>query len=65
MNDNEVTKMDVLCGKGPQLMKHHGNILYRDYIKEQLHNYYNATETGKHQIRVYIYKKVYRKKGFF
>ena len=43
---NSFSNSDVLCGKGPQLLKHPGNIRYCNYVKAQLHNYCNATKLG-------------------
>ena len=55
---NSYSNMDVLCGKGPFFNRHTGNVLYRHYVKEQLHNYSNASKTGKYQIIKNVYQEV-------
>ena len=61
---NSFSNSDVLCGKGPQLLKHPGNIHYRDYVKAQLHNYCNATKLGKSEIMQKVLQEV-NKNGSF
>ena len=61
---NSVSNSDVLCGKGPQSVKHLGNIRYCDYVKDQLDDFCNASKTGKHKFRQKVYKEV-NKNGSF
>ena len=61
---NFFSNSDVLCGKGPQSVKHPGNICYCDYVKDQLDDFCNASKTGKHKIMQKVYKEV-NKNGSF
>ena len=61
---NSISNSDVLCGKGPQLLKHPGNIHYRNYVKAQLHDYCNATKLGKSEIMQKVLQEV-NKNGSF
>ena len=57
--------MDVLCGKGPLINRHQGNVFYRHYVEEQLHDYINAsTKFEKYQIMDKVYQEVV-KNGLF
>ena len=61
---NSVSNSDVICGKGPQSVKHPGNIRYRDYVKDQLDDFCNASKASKHKIMQKVYKEV-NKNGSF
>ena len=55
---NSVSNSDVICGKGPQSVKHPGNIRYRNYVKDQLDDFFNESKTGKHNIMQKVYEEV-------
>ena len=61
---NSVSNSDVICGKGPQSVKHPGNIRYCNYVKDQLDDFCNASKAGKHKIMQKVYKEV-NKNGSF
>ncbi|KAL7572013.1 hypothetical protein ACA910_001668 [Epithemia clementina (nom. ined.)] len=61
----ELRENDVLCGRGPHITNHPGNVEFQNSVKSLLADYYNAPTTEKTEIVNFVLDQVWAREGRF